>query len=776
MALGAMAQRQMKIDDNWMFSRDSVDWMPVDLPHDWSIAGPYDRSAAADNDGAYLPTGTGYYTKTINLPRPSERSLYRLYLEGAYMDTDVKVNGQRAGGHPYGYSSFYVDITPMAKEGENIIEVKVDNSRQRNSRWYTGSGIYRHVWLVQTDKMHLEPWALAITTPDVSREEATVNINAGIVNATDIRRKANINIEIVSPDGAHVASKTYTLHPQAGDTLFVRSTFSVEKPMLWSPDSPALYTAIITASGTDGQPIDEISQTFGIRKFDFNANRGLRLNGNPIILNGGCVHHDNGILGAASPDAAEARKVRLMKEAGFNAVRTSHNPPSPAFLDECDRQGLIVIDEAFDGWRDKKTEHDYAELIDQWWADDLSRMVLRDRNHPSILCWSIGNEIIERKKIEAVKTAHNMASLCRRLDPSRPVTSALAAWDSDWDIYDPLAAEHDIVGYNYMIHKAESDHARVPHRVMWQTESYPRDAYRNWLTATELPYVIGDFVWTAIDYVGESGIGRYFYKGQTEGEHYNRQQWPWHGSYCGDIDLTGKRKPISLYREFLYNHAKADGPEGYIAVREPNGYKGEIRETLWGTYPTIQSWTWPGWEGKEIEIEAVTRYPYAKLYANGEVIDQKPCDKANGFMAVFKTLYTPGEITLAGVDAEGVEHKVGSIITAGTPKEIRLTADDTVYGADGEDIAYILAEVVDANGIVVPVADNEIEFTVSGPATLLATGSADMTDMVPYALSKRKAFQGSVLAAVRIDKKGTVTITAKAPGLKTGKAKLKATY
>lgn len=773
-ATSAFAQRDKKIDDAWMFSRDSVDWVAINLPHDWSIAGPYSPDAASYNDGAFLPTGVGYYTKVLNLPEVNENTLYRLYFEGAYRDTDIKVNGRHAGGHPYGYTSYYVDITPLVKAGDNIIEVKVDNSQQRNSRWYAGSGIYRHVWLVQTDKLHLEPWALAITTPEVSREEATVNINAGLINAGSKTEKANVEIEILGPDGSHIAKKTYTLSPAAGDTLSTHSTFTVEKPMLWSPDSPSLYTAVITATDANGDFVDQINQEFGIRKFDFNAERGLRLNGEPIVLNGGCAHHDHGILGAASHDAAEARKVRLMKEAGFNAVRTSHNPPSPAFLTECDRQGLIVMDEAFDGWRDKKTEHDYHELIDEWWPVDMGSLVLRDRNHPSIMCWSTGNEIIERKKIECVKTAHNLASLCRRLDPSRPVTSALCAWDSNWDIYDPLAAEHDIVGYNYMIHKAESDHARVPERVMWQTESYPRDAYNNWRMVIDHPYVIGDFVWTAVDYLGESGLGRNFYTGETEGESWMGKMYPWHGSYCGDIDLTGLRKPISYYRDFLYNHDKADGPAGYVAVREPNGYKGEIRQTMWSSTPGLMSWTWPGWEGKEIEIEAVTRYPEAKLYVNGEAVGQAPCNRDNGFMAVFKTAYAPGEIKLVGIDADGAEHEIGSIATAGKAKAIRLTADYGQYSADGDDIAFVLAEVVDDKGNVVPVATDEIEFAVSGPATLLGTGSADLTDTVPYTEAKRKAYQGRILAAVRLDKKGRANITAKAAGLKAGKAQLTA--
>lgn len=366
-----------------------------------------------------------------------------------------------------------------------------------------------------------------------------------------------------------VKKSTYDLQPQAHIT--VEQRFQVPEAKAWNPESPNLYTAQVTVA-EQGNTLDRADETFGFRTITYSAEKGLLLNGKSILLNGGCLHHDNGILGTAAYDRAEFRKAELMKQAGFNAVRTSHNVPSEAFLHACDQVGLLVIDEAFDGWREAKNTYDYHTLFDEWWERDLKAMILRDRNHPSIFCWSIGNEVIERKKIEIVTTARKLAALCRKLDPTRPVTSALAAWDSDWEIYDPLAEAHDIVGYNYMIHKAESDHLRAPSRVMVQTESFPNDAWRNFRTVKDHPYVIGDFVWTAMDYIGESGIGRWYYDGDLPGEHYHRPLYPWHASYCGDIDLTGQRKPISHYRSMLWNE---NGKEHlYIAVKEPDGYKG----------------------------------------------------------------------------------------------------------------------------------------------------------------------------------------------------------
>ena len=709
--------RKRLFDADWQFSQDSTTWRTVNLPHDWSIEGDFDKDAPAGHDGAYLPTGKGWYSKkfTVLSSELKDKKL-RLYFEGVYMNAEVYVNGQKAGGHPYGYSSFFVDITPYAKIGQNEVEVRVDNSQQKNCRWYSGSGIYRHVWLLTTPKQYIDEWSVNVATPDIH----TVEIKA----------------EVVMEDG--------TRKP-------IEKTIHVENPHLWSPEDPYLYHTTIEAEG------DVVPVTYGIRTIEYSAETGLLLNGQPIVLNGGCVHHDNGILGARAFDAAEYRRVRLLKEAGFNAIRTSHNPPSETFLRACDELGLLVIDEAFDGWRDKKNDYDYSTLIDQWWQEDIKAMVLRDRNHPSVFCWSTGNEVIERKKIEVVKTAHNLNTLCRQLDPQkRPVTSALCAWDPEWDIYDPLAAEHDIVGYNYMIHKSQSDHERVPTRVMVQTESYSRDTWRNYRKVQDEPWVIGDFVWTAIDYLGESGIGRWYYEGEPAKEPWEAPMFPNHAAYCGDIDLIGQRKPISHYRSMLYNQ---DGEQLYMAVREPDGYYGKIHTTMWSVWPTYESWTWPGNEGKNIDVEVYSHYPKVRLYLNDQLVGEK--EVAQG-MAKFTLPYQPGTLR-----AEAGEDKV-SLQTAGEAKTIRLSADRTTLKADGQDLAFITVELTDGNGIMNLIANNELTASVSGSATLIGFGNADIKDCDRYTDSTHKAWKGRALLVVRsTGKNGKATITVQGKGLKT---------
>ena len=718
--------RKRLFDADWQFSKDSTTWRTVNLPHDWSIEGDFDKDAPAGHDGAYLPTGKGWYKKEFQVSSAKfQDKKLRLYFEGVYMNAEVYVNGQRAGGHPYGYSSFFVDITPYAKIGQNEVEVRVDNSQQKNCRWYSGSGIYRHVWLLTTGKRYIDEWSVSVATPDIH----TVNIKA----------------EVVMEDGSRKP---------------IENTIHVDNPRLWSPENPYLYHTTIEAEG------DVVPVTYGIRTIEYSAEKGLQLNGKPIVLNGGCVHHDNGILGAAAFDAAEYRRVRLLKEAGFNAIRTSHNPPSETFLRACDELGLLVIDEAFDGWRDKKNTYDYSTLIDQWWQEDIKAMVLRDRNHPSVFCWSTGNEVIERKKIEVVKTAHNLNTLCRQLDPQhRPVTSALCAWDPEWDIYDPLAAEHDIVGYNYMIHKSQSDHERVPSRVMVQTESYSRDTWRNYRKVQDEPWVIGDFVWTAIDYLGESGIGRWYYEGEPAKEPWEAPMFPNHAAYCGDIDLVGQRKPISHYRSMLYNN---EGEQLYMAVREPDGYLGKIHTTMWSVWPTYESWTWPGHEGKNIDVEVYSHEPKVRLYLNDQLIGEK--EVAQG-MATFTLPYQPGKLR-----AEAGEETV-SLQTANEAKSIRLIADRTTLKADGQDLAFITVELTDADGTVNLTANNELTASVSGSATLIGFGNADIKDCDRYTDSTHKAWKGRALLVVRsTGKKGKATITVQGKGLKTARVNLSLNY
>ena len=485
------------------------------------------------------------------------------------------------------------------------------------------------------------------------------------------------------------------------------------------------------------------------------------MNGKKIELNGGCVHHDNGILGSAAFDRAEIRKVQMMKNAGFNAVRTSHNLPSEAFLEACDRLGMLVIDEAFDGWRQAKTPHDYASLFDRYWEQDIEGMVLRDLNHPSIIAWSIGNEVIERKKIEVVTTAHKLARKIREYD-NRPVTSALAAWDSDWEIYDPLAAELDITGYNYMIHKHAEDHLRVPGRVMWQTESYAKDTYRNWSLVHDYDYIIGDFIWTGIDYLGESGIGRWWYDGDVPGEHYNRPLYPWHAAYCGDIDLTGWRKPISHYRNLLYN----DTEKLYMAVREPDGYYGKIRTGLWTAYPSWESWNWPGHEGKDIEVEVYSKYPLVRLYLNDKLVGEKCVSRYTEMKAVFAIPFEPGTLKVEGWE-NGVVKDSRILSTASEPAEIRTIVENREMKADGADLSFVQIEIVDKEGRVCPNASVELEAVVTGQGKLAAFGNADIKDPDTYVDHIHKSWKGRGLVIVRsTNKAGNVKLTIKSKGLK----------
>lgn len=773
--------RKQLIDDDWQFRLMVNDrgeklesgWTDVDLPHDWSVLNDFDASASPGNDGGYLPAGRGVYRKVIDVSAGALDGRHTaIRLDGAYMNAEVAVNGHVVGKRPYGYSPATYDITPYLHAGENEITVEVDNSAQKNSRWYSGSGIYRHVWLLNTGDVAVRPESMFVTTPQVSEDASAVNLELAVENRSPRAVDITVKATILDGEGRKVDAVSATVAVPAGSEAAAQLWFPPKRLALWSPDAPALYEMQVELMEGD-KVVDTFTQTFGVRSIAYSAEDGVLLNGKPLLLTGSCVHHDNGLLGARSYDAAEARKVRLLKQAGFNAVRTSHNIPSEAFLDECDRQGLLVIDEAFDGWRDSKTPHDYAELFDQWWDKDVDAMVLRDRNHPSIMCWSIGNEVMERKKLEVVTTARKLADRCRTLDPTRPVTSALASWDSDWEIYDPLAAVHDIVGYNYMIHKSEEDHQRVPDRVMWQTESYPRDVFANWVKVNDNPYIIGDFVWTGIDYLGESAIGRFYYEGDSEGEHYHRDQWPWHAAFCGDIDLIGERKPVSYYRDMLYN---PDRVKLYMAVREPDSYYGKIKETQWGTYPTWESWTWPGHEGKPIEVEVLSHYDKVRLYLDGKLVGEMPTTRAEGFRAVFTMPYQPGTLQACGVDSDGVEREHLSIETAGKPAAIRLRADRNVIAADNQDLVYVTAEIVDSKGRVVPNASDRIAFTVSGAGTIEATGSADIKDTEGYSRTDRNAWKGRAMAIVKsTHRSGKIVLRATAPSLKSASITLRTT-
>ena len=744
--VSAQTKRQL-FDFGWQFTHNGKT-VNVDLPHDWDIfEGPNSGKGATGTGGGWFEAGKGEYRKEFRVDGGELKDkLVKLHFEGVYQKAEVFVNGQKAGQHHYGYTPFTVDITNMlkaasAKEANEIV-VKVDNSEQPNCRWYSGSGIYRHVWLETMPALHISENGVFVTTPEVNTDKARVQVEVTVQNESQADRNAAVVV-----GGAQLMVVV-----KAGESKTVSTTLFVNNPRLWSPESPTLYETKVELK-ENGTTIDHQTAKYGIRSFSFDAERGFILNGKPTLINGACVHHDDGVLGARAFDDAEIRKVRQMKEAGFNLIRTSHNPTTRAFLDACDSIGMLVIDEAFDGWRTQKNPYDYSTVIDSCFRDDIHAMVLRDRNHPSIVSWSIGNEVIERKDIRVVYTARQMKKAILEKDATRPVTEALCAWDRDWEIYDPHAEVLDVVGYNYMLFKHAGDHERAPKRVIWQTESYPRDAFRNWAVVNDFPYVVGDIVWTGLDYLGESGIGRTYYKGEREGESWIKGGQPeWHGAPCGDVDITGWRKPISHYREMLWNK----DTQLYMAVKEPNGYHGEIKTTMWSVWPTWESWTWPGWEGKPVEVEVYTHQPEVKLYLDNQLIDTKQVSRDTEFKAVFSVPYKAGTLR-AEAGGESVTLK-----TAGEPARLRLTPDRTVMTADGQSLTFVTIEVLDKQGTLVPEAAISCEATIKGAGTLLAFASADLKDTESYTSSHVKTWKGRALLVIRsTQKKGAVSVSIK---------------
>ena len=749
----AQTKRQL-FDFGWQFTHRSASPLgsskngttqTVDLPHDWDIfEGPVSGEGATGTGGGWFEAGKGEYRKTFATPNAD---IVKLHFEGVYQKAEVYVNGQKAGQHHYGYTPFTVDVTKYLNKDKkkiNEVVVKVDNSEQPNCRWYSGSGIYRHVWLETKPALHIAENGVFVTTPEVSAAKAKMQVEVTVQNKSQADRNATV---VVGGSQLMVAVK-------AGESKTVSTTLYVNNPRLWSPESPTLYEAKVELK-ENGTTIDNATAKYGIRSFSFDAEKGFVLNGKPLLINGACVHHDDGVLGAMAFDDAEIRKVRQMKEAGFNLIRTSHNPTTRAFLDACDSIGMLVIDEAFDGWRTQKNPYDYSTVIDSCYREDIHAMVLRDRNHPSIICWSIGNEVIERKDIRVIQTAKLLKQAILDCDTTRPVTEALCAWDSDWEIYDPHFDVLDIGGYNYMIFKHASDHQRNPKRVMWQTESFPRDAFKNWAVVNDFPYIVGDIVWTGLDYLGESSIGRYYYEGERPGEHWFDGGFPeWHGAYCGDVDITGWRKPISHYREVLWHN---DTPL-YMAVKEPDGYHGKILETSWSVWPTWESWTWPGWDGKPVEVEVYTRQPEVKLYLDDQLIGTKQVSRDTEFKAVFSVPYKAGTLR-AEAGGESVILK-----TAGEPARLRLTPDRTTMTADGQSLTFITVEVVDKQGTPVPEAAISCEAIVKGAGTLLAFASADLKDTEPYTSPRVKTWKGRALLVVRsAQKKGSVSVSIRSP-------------
>lgn len=704
-SLSSFSQRQQLFNSNWTFSLEGNSEMQnkqVTLPHDWSILFPTDKSSPMGGEGGYYVAGKGVYTKKFIPEKEWQGKKNSLLFEGVYMNATIVLNGKEIASHGYGWTPFEVDITNAVEyDVENTLVVLVDNSKQKNCRWYTGSGIYRNVWLK------------SVPMNDAIGDFAVHAMKQGDDYSLAVDCKTKLTAIVKDKVGNTIAEGELPL--------------TVKNPKEWSPEEPVLYNLVLKSS------TDEVQTRIGFRTIEYSAEKGMMLNGKKVIMNGACVHSDNGPLGACAYKGAETRRVESLKKAGFNAVRTSHNPPSEAFLDACDSIGLLVIDEIFDGWRTQKNTYDYSTLFDNYWQQDVDAWVKRDVNHPSIWCWSIGNEVIERTEPECVMTARKLAGRVHSLDPYRPVTSAMCSWSQGWARFDTLMAQHDICGYNYYMHEAENDHKRVPERVIMQTESFPRDAVKNWQAVMKNDYVIGDFVWTGIDYLGESGLGRFHYEGQTAGESWQADQYPWHGAYCGDIDLLGWRKPISYLRDMLYNK---DRKGLHIAVLEPDGYYGKINVTMWSVWPAWERWTWKGWEGKPIKVEVYSNAESVKMYLNNKLIDEQPVVNST---ATFTVNYKPGILKAEGIVGGKVAYSE-SYKTAGKANKVVLKQENY------EGLTYVTATVVDKNGTPIP---DPYELTFSSNTEILATASADLTDTVSYTSHTRKTWNGMAQAIVR---------------------------
>lgn len=773
-----------RFDEGWRFHLggaqraeepgfDDSEWRWVDLPHDWSIedlrdrqAGlpplptPFDPDAVSQVNGGFTRGGTGWYRKVFAVPDQAKGKIVTLQFDGVYMNADCWLNGHYLGSHPYGYTSFFFDISSRLNYGgENVVAVKVRNEGE-NSRWYSGSGIYRHVWLFYDDPVHLTPWGIQITTPVASEKTAEILVKTSLTNKSTEAAEVKLITRILNRDREPVAlhETVKTLQPE--ETTDVVQQLKFSNPARWTLEDPALYT-LVSEVYSGNIESDRAETPFGIRTFSYDTAEGFTLNGKPVKMKGACFHHDNGPLGAKSFDRAEERKVELLKASGFNAIRCSHNPPSPAFLDACDKLGMLVIDEAFDMWAEAKNPADYHLYFRDWWKKDISSMVLRDFNHPSVVMWSIGNEIPNRHTTAVVALAEEMRDYVRSLDASRPVTAAVNDLKPDKD---PYFAVLDIAGYNYAAggdHLKESlyveDHRRVPERIMMGTESYPLEAFRSWMDVLDHPWVIGDFVWTGFDYIGEASIG---WRGYWQEQSF----FPWNLAYCGDIDICGWKRPQSFYRDALWMENQVSV---FITPPVPSFPLNPNRQSWskWHWHDAVADWNWEGYEGKPLEVTVYSSCEKVELYLNDKSLGVQPVNRDTRFMATWQVPYQSGVLKAVGYRGNR-QVSTAELKTAQKPVQIRILPDRTVIRADGQDLCYVTIELTDAAGTRNPKTEDLVRFAIEGPGTIIGVGNANPVSLESYTLPQRKVWQGRCLVVVKAGKEaGRIVLKAAAEGL-----------
>lgn len=768
----------------------------VTLPHDASIGMDRNPDERCGSGNGFFREECCFYTKNFSLNPSDDGKNVWIEFEGIYQNAFIYVNGSYAGKCPYGYSNFYLDITRLVNfYTSNSVKVIVKNGVP-SGRWYTGGGIYRNVNIMVADRLHFEPDGIRITTMELEDDQAVIRVRSHVTYTGIGVQDTTLEVQLYDPKGRKVASDVIPVTIDEHSTQVYQQKLYIQNPMAWDVDHPVLYSyhAIIKV----GDEIhDEEMGTFGIRKLQLNRVHGLRVNGKVVKLKGGCIHHDNGIIGTAEfPHAAEFR-VQRMKEAGYNAIRSSHNPMSRQLLEACDKLGMYVMDEYSDVWTTTKIDFDYGMNVTEWWKHDIDHMVRKDYNHPCVIMYSIGNEIPETGNKFDTQWGKKFADRFRELDDSRYVTNSInlmlsvmdhipefikqnqegeqelpenqeinSMMNSVMDIMDMLnvsdfagkaieesAAQVDMIGYNYGAARYEMDGVNYPNRIIFGSETYPKDLDINWELVEKYPYVLGDFAWTAWDYLGETGIGRITY-----GENQNPviyTPYPYKAAYCGDMNLIGDRRPVSYWRETIWGGR--DKP--YLAVQIP-AYHGMVHNIpRWSMTDAVRSWNWKDAIGKEITIEVYTDADEAELFVNDISVERKTVGEKKKNIAYFETVYIPGVVE-AVVYKNGEECGRDRIETADDVLCIRAVCDREQIPADESDIAFVDISLVDVMGRLNPEAVTEVSISVEGPGLIIGFGSADPESEENYFDRSARAYEGRLRAAVRgTGEKGTIKVT-----------------
>jgi len=796
----------------------SEPWIDVTLPHDAMIGGT--RSPDGNHALGYFAEGDWEYEKHFTAPEEWRGKRVLLEFEAVYRTAVVWVNGTMAGHRPFGYANFTVSIGEHLRYGQDNV-VRVECSARDDSRWYSGAGIHRPVHLVVGEPVHVALDGVVVTTPTVDADGALVVVSTTVENDTNLTTSTEVTTEIVDTDGTVVAATTAPLTMFAGRTETLRQQLHVTAPRRWNVDTPHLYTCTTTLAA-DGSVLDASTTTFGVRTLSVDPVHGLRINGESVKLRGACIHHDNGVIGSRAIARADERRVELLKAAGFNALRSAHNPMSGSMIDACDRVGMLVMDETFDSWTQAKMNNDYSRSFAEWWEADVEAMVVKDRNHPSVILYSIGNEIPETGKPSGAAIGRALAERIRAIDDTRPVTNAINALlscgdtllgplmgrptpatestsddgndDDDeagadelgintmmtmFEQYLPILLQQEIVGtqtaesyayldvagYNYCESRYEMDGELFPQRVILGTENRPPVVAQGWKLVEALPHVIGDFTWVGWDYLGEAGIGRISYD-PPSGDAVSMAlmgPYPSLTAYSGDLDITGFRRPISYWREVVFG--LATGPS--LAVQSPERHgKTPFYKSAWALSDAVESWTWPGHEGNPVTVEVYADADEVELLVNGTSVGRAPAGRDHEFRARFETTYDAGELVAVAYRG-GAEVGRARLASANGPVFLRVETDRTEIRADDTDLAYVSITLVDGNGTTWTSEDRAVTVTIDGPAALLGLGSANPCTEETFGADTHDTFEGRALAVVRPTGPGAITVTVASPGCET---------